>query len=133
MGRGSLGSDLAPAIVRAVNVTKQAVVAERVEWAGTSRDRRRGLLGRTSLAPGHALYLAPCQWIHMFGMRFPIDVAFLAGDGKVLAVHESLRPNRISRLVWTAAGVLELPATTLAATGTRPGDRITFERETLPG
>lgn len=113
--------------MRAVNVTRGAVVAERLEWAGTSGTRRRGLLGRESLAEGEGLYLAPCQWVHMFGMRFAIDVAFLARDGRVLAVHHGLKPRRISRLVWRADGALELPEGTLAATGTRVGDVVRLE------
>jgi uncharacterized membrane protein (UPF0127 family) len=60
----------------------------------------------------------------MFGMRFAIDVAFLARDGRVLAVHHDLRPGRISKLVWRADGALELPAGTLAATGTQVGDVV---------
>jgi hypothetical protein len=110
--------------MRAVNVTRNAVVAERLEWAGTSGTRRRGLLGRESFEKGEGLYLAPCQWVHMFGMRFAIDVAFLARDGRVLAVHHGLRPGRISKLVWRADGALELPEGSLAATGTRVGDVV---------
>jgi uncharacterized membrane protein (UPF0127 family) len=110
--------------MRAVNVTRNTVLAERADWAGTSGARRRGLLGRESFEPGEGLYLAPCQWVHMFGMRFAIDVAFLARDGRVLAVHHDLRPGRISKLVWRADGALELPAGTLAATGTQVGDVV---------
>jgi len=72
------------------------------------------------------MYIVPCKWIHMFGMRFPIDVAFLAESGHVLAVHEALRPNRLSRIAWRAEGVLELPAGTLRRTGTRIGDHLQF-------
>ena len=115
--------------MRAVNVTRKAVLAEQLEWAGTSGERRRGLLGRERFAAGGGLYLAPCQWVHMFGMRFAIDVAFLARDGRVLAVHHGLRPGRISKLVWRADGALELPAGVLAATGTQVGDRVEMAEE----
>jgi uncharacterized membrane protein (UPF0127 family) len=60
-------------------------------------------------------------------MAFPIDVAFLARNGRVLALHAGLRPNRLSRLVFRAEGALELPAGTLAATGTRVGDVVDFD------
>jgi uncharacterized protein len=115
--------------MRAVNVTRDAVLVERLDWAGTSGTRRRGLLGRAGLAPGEGLYLAPCQWVHMFGMKFAIDVAFLARDGRVLAVHPGLRPGRISKLVWRADGVLELPEGVLAATGTQVGDVVELEEQ----
>lgn len=116
----------APGSLRAVNVTRDRVLAERVEWAGTSSSRRAGLLGRLALPRGHALYLVPCQWVHMFGMRFPLDVLFLDEAGRVLALHHSLRPNRLSRLVPAAKGVLELPSTRLEETGTRIGDEVLF-------
>jgi uncharacterized membrane protein (UPF0127 family) len=109
--------------VRSINVTKGTVVAERVVWA-TGAAKRRGLLGRDSLAASEGMYLVPCQWIHMFGMRFPIDVAFLSSEGRVLAVHHALRPNRLSRPVLRADGVLELAAGVLRATNTRVGDMI---------
>ena len=73
-------------VVRSVNVTKGTVVAERVVWA-TGAAKRRGLLGTTHLDAGAGMYLVPCQWVHTFGMRYPIDVAFLSRDGRVLAVH----------------------------------------------
>jgi uncharacterized membrane protein (UPF0127 family) len=64
--------------------------------------------------------------IHMFGMRFPIDVAFLDRNGRVIAVHHSLKPNRLSKLSLRAEGVLELAAGRLSATGTEVGDTVEF-------
>lgn len=110
--------------LRAVNVTRDTVVATKVVWAGTSDTRRRGLLGRESLDPDEGMYIVPTQWIHMFGMRFPIDVAFLDSDGRVLHIHHALKPNRLSRLVWRAEGALELCAGALSASGTAVGDVI---------
>ena len=111
--------------MRAVNATRAIVVAESVVWA-TGAQKRRGLLGRDRLEPGEGMYLVRCQWIHMFGMRFAIDVAFLAKDGRVLAVHHALCPNRLSRPVLRAEGVLEIGAGVLRETSTVPGDRIEF-------
>jgi uncharacterized membrane protein (UPF0127 family) len=113
--------------VIARNVTRQTTLADRLEWAGTSETRRRGLLGREALRPGEGIYLVPCQWVHMFGMRFAIDVAFLDRDGRVLALQEGLKPNRVSKLVWRADGVLEVPVGALRDSGTRRGDVIRFE------
>jgi uncharacterized membrane protein (UPF0127 family) len=113
--------------LQAVNVSKGAtIVACRVEWAGTSAQRRRGLLGRNGLDPEEGMYLAPCEWIHTFFMRFPIDVAFLARDGRVLAIHHGLKPNRLSKIVLRAQGVLELSAGRLRETETDVGDVIQF-------
>jgi uncharacterized membrane protein (UPF0127 family) len=111
-------------LFRAVNVTRNAVVASRVEWAGTSESRRRGLLGRDHIEPSEGAYIVPTQWIHMFGMQFPIDVAFLDRDGRVLHICHALHPNRLSPIVWRAEGALELCAGTLKSTGTEVGDVI---------
>ena len=113
--------------LQAVNVSKEGkVVARRVEWAGTSAQRRRGLLGRHRLDPEEGIYIVPCEGIHTFRMKFPIDVAFLGKDGRVLVIHHSLKPNRISRIVLRAQGVLELSAGRLRATDTGVGDVIQF-------
>ena len=112
--------------MRALNETRGSILAEDLEWAGTSESRRLGLLGRSSMDPGQGIYIVPCKWIHMFGMKFSIDVAFLSSSGRILALHHSLPPNRLSRPVLRAEGVLELPVTTLQETGTRVGDRVLF-------
>jgi uncharacterized membrane protein (UPF0127 family) len=122
----TVSSDDVLDIVRSVNVTRGTVIADRVVWA-TGAAKRRGLLGRTHLDMHEGMYLVPCQWIHMFGMRFPIDVAFLGRDGRVLAVHHALPPNRLSRLVLRAEGVLELAAGALRASGTCVGDVVELQ------
>ena len=115
-------------ILVARNLSKNnVIIASRVTWAGTSAERRRGLLGRDSLAPDEGLYLTPCEWIHTFGMRFPIDVAFLGRDGRVLGINHSLKPKRLSKLVFRAEGVLELAAGRLQETQTCVGDMISLE------
>jgi uncharacterized membrane protein (UPF0127 family) len=119
--------DSAEDIAVAVNRSRDVVLARKVLWAGTSALRRRGLLGRDSIDADEGVYLVPCQWIHMFGMRFPIDVAFLDSRGRVLAIHHGLRPNRFSRPVLRAEGVLELASGRLHDTGTRVGDIIELQ------
>lgn len=103
------------------------ILASRVVWAGSSAARRRGLLGRDSLNPDEGIYIVPCEWVHTFGMRFPIDIAFLHRDGRVLAVHHALKPKRLSKLVFRAHGVLELAAGRLAETQTEVGHIIILE------
>ena len=57
----------------------------------------RGLLGRGGLESGEGLLLRPAGSVHMFFMRFPIDVVFLSRDGEVLKIVSDLRP-------WRTAG-----------------------------
>ena len=110
-----------------VNVSKgNVVIAQRVAWAGSSAERRRGLLGRSGLSADEGIYLTPCEWLHTFGMRFPIDVAFLSSSGLILAVYHGLKPNRLSKIVLRAEGALELSEGTLRLTNTEIGDAVEF-------
>ena len=114
-------------VVRARNLTRDSVVAERVEVAETSETRNRGLLGRTSLDPGTGLWLVPCEWVHMFGMKFPIDIVVLNKDDVVVGVQEALKPGWIGKFFWGAHSTLELPVGAVRASGTSKGDRIAWE------
>ena len=90
-------------------------------------------MGRRDLPAGHGLWLAGTNGIHMFFMRFPIDAVFVGkarGDGvrPVLAVRRALPPwTGVVPLVRGADGVLELPAGTIDATGTQPGDALRID------
>ena len=122
-------SQPAPLLVARNQSRGNVILASRVAWAGTSAQRRKGLLGRESLALDEGLYITPCEWVHTFGMRFPIDIAFLHRDGRVLALHHTLRPKRLSKLVFRADGVLELAAGRLRETRTCVGDVIVLGEE----
>ena len=123
----TVGNEPTPSYVQAINSSKGGIViARNVLWATSSRERRRGLLGREYLDPNDGIYIAPTEWIHTFGMRFPIDVAFLSDDGVVLAINRHLRPRRLSKLSLRAQGALELAAGRLSETGTDVGDKIEF-------
>ena len=99
-------------------------VAANVEMAESSWQRFMGLMGRSELPAGSGLCLRPCSSIHMFFMRFPLDVAFLAADGRVLRAYHGLKPWRMSRIVFGAKCAIELPAGTLARAGVDTGSRM---------
>jgi len=113
--------------IRLVNRTRGAILADRVERAERVLDRMRGLLGRTALGDGEALAIAPCGSIHTFFMKFAIDAVFLDRRGRVVRALPGLRPWRATRFHPRAEQVVELPAGTLARTGTREGDELAFE------
>jgi uncharacterized membrane protein (UPF0127 family) len=108
-------------------VENGVVVASRVVRATRFLERLRGLLGRASLAADEGLWLEPCDGVHTWFMRFPIDVAVLDADGRVLRCLGNLPPWRVTRLHAGARVCLELSAGTLARTGLRVGDRLLFE------
>ena len=86
-----------------------ATLATTVEVAFDSTSRKRGLLGRASLAAGHALIIAPCSGIHTFGMQFPIDVVFVAKDGSVLKIRHAMPAGRLAAAI-RAFATIELAA-----------------------
>jgi uncharacterized membrane protein (UPF0127 family) len=65
----------------------------------------------------------------MLGMAFPLDVAFLDSRGVVVALYHQLGPGARTRWHRHAVDALELPAGTLAATGTVEGDIIVCRAE----
>jgi len=113
--------------VAITNSTTGATLATDVRVANTPWTRLIGLMGRRELPAGTALVLPGTRQIHTHFMLVPIDVVFYAADGTVLRVLPALRPWRISPYVRGAAGVIELPAGTLVAVPTKPGDRVRGE------
>lgn len=103
------------------------VIASEVEEAKTFKTRLLGLMFRPSLAKGKGLWLEPCPQIHMFFMRFAIDVIFVDHSGLIIGVLENFKPWRVSPIFWGARGTLELPAGTLNGK-VKKGDRVEFVR-----
>jgi len=63
--------------VKLFNLSKNKIVVGNLIIAKSYSDRMRGLLGRTSIDDNEGLLIKNCNWIHMFFMKFPIDVIFL--------------------------------------------------------
>lgn len=102
-------------------------VCESCSVADTIWTRLRGLMGRRTLERGEGLLLRPSGSVHTCFMRFAIDVVFLDGELRVLAVSPTVRPWRL-RVQRGARAVLELPAGEAARVGISPGDRLTVGR-----
>ena len=119
-------------MMRAVNQTRGTVLCKHLEDAGGLAGQGRGLLGRDRLERGHGMLfeagrLTPFMWMHMFFMRFAIDIVFLDGDGRVMKIDHALRPWRLSSLVVGAHRALELEAGAARKSGTVPGDTIAID------
>jgi uncharacterized protein len=105
-------------------------LVQRLEIAGHSRARKKGLIGRDSLAPGHALVIAPSQGVHTFGMRFPIDIVAIDRQGRVIKIRPNVGPNRIV-FAWSAFAMLELNAGSVDRSLLLVGDRLLTEIEPI--
>jgi hypothetical protein len=109
------------------NASLNTVLADRVGVAATRAARAVGLLSRSGLEPGEALWIVPSRGVHTWGMRFAIDVVALDEAGTVIDCVSNLKPWRLRLPRKGTAGVLELPAGTLAASGTAIGHHVLLE------
>jgi uncharacterized membrane protein (UPF0127 family) len=116
---------LANSQLQAVNLTRQTVLADRLEVADHGANRRKGLLGRDGLLAGQGLWIKPCEAVHTFCMRFAIDLVYLDRKNRIRKVRSGVRPWRISSCL-TAHSVIELPSGTVQATQSKPGDQVEF-------
>ena len=84
-----------------VSVDK-TMIADKVAYADTSQLRKKGVLGRTSLAlnEGVLLVMPPrpglslMYSIHMFGVPFELAIAWLEKDGNILD-QKLAKPGRM--------------------------------------
>jgi hypothetical protein len=113
--------------LRAENLTRNTEIGARIEIARTAARRNKGLLGRSGLNSGEGLWIVPCEAVHTFAMKFAIDLLYMDKSLRVVKVRHAVRPGRISGAL-RAHSVIELPAGTLAATQTQPGDQLQFDR-----
>jgi len=102
-----------------------------MELADNGPKRNKGLLGREGLAPGEGLWIVPCESVHTFFMRFPIDLVYLDRNNKVRKLRSSVGPWRLSACL-SAHSILELPAGTIRATQTQRGDSLEFSPVSIP-
>jgi uncharacterized protein len=109
------------------NQTRSRVLGQAVDVADTSAKRRTGLLKHDRLQAGTGLWIVPCESVHTFFMKFPIDLVYLDKRRKVRKVRSTVPPWRLSAC-FMAHSVLELPAGTAAATGTQVGDELAIEK-----
>jgi uncharacterized membrane protein (UPF0127 family) len=115
---------MAAASFATVRTVEGTILCERCEVPKSSFARMRGLLGRDGLEPGTGMLIDAAPSVHMFFMRFPIDVVFLDRERKVVGVRHGLRPWRVAG-ARRAVAALELPAG--AANRIKEGDVLVLE------
>jgi len=110
-------------MARMLNTTKNTVVAEDLRIARSMWARFWGLMGKPKLPDAQALLIDPCSSIHMFFMRFPIDVVFLDKSDRVVKIVEGIKPWRMA-LGGGGKKALELPVGAAAKAGVEAGDQL---------
>jgi len=128
--RSTAGSPRPPA--RVVVLARSGSAAVRVEIARSPQEREHGLMDRTRLDPDAGmLFVFDESAPHGFWMRntlIPLDLLFLAEDGRVVAVVERQPLSlEVSDGGVESRYVLEVNGGWARAHGVSPGDRVRFE------
>jgi hypothetical protein len=101
-----------------------------VELALTPAQQQQGLMYRPSLAPDSGmLFVFPETEQAVFWMKntlIPLDMLFIAEDGKIADLHERAVPLSTANIVskMPVKAVLELSGGTVARLGIEPGDTV---------
>ena len=110
------------------NKTKETFLAFRVTVADSILSRLVGLLGKRSLSPDSGVWIVPANSVHSIGMLFTFDLVLIDKNFKVVGLKELLRPFRVTRPIFRAESVLELPAHAIIKSRTEIGDQLVIER-----
>lgn len=107
-----------------MNKTTNQTLLPQVLEARTFWERGRGLLGRSGLPEGEALWIHQCNSIHTFFMKFSIDCVFVDRNLQIKAIREDVRPWRLILPVWGARSVFEMAAGSVKAMKVKVGDQL---------
>ncbi len=116
----------------AVMHTARGPTSIRLELALTPDKQAQGLMYRTSLADDHGmLFVFPTDTDHSFWMKntlIPLDLIFIAADGRVVGVHPNATPLSTAAISVGRRSryVLEVPGGNAARRGIAAGDRVEF-------
>jgi hypothetical protein len=108
-----------------INIRTNETILDDLQTADTFLTRFRGLMGAKSLAKNSGLRIAPCNSVHCFFMRFPIDVIFLDKENQVIHIQKNMKPGSISPIIRKAKSVIEANASTLSNL-LELGDKLAF-------
>lgn len=110
---------------KAVIKKGSAVLFDNVDVATGFWERFRGLMNVQSIPDGYGLMIKPCRQIHMFNMKFPLDVIYLSEDNTIIHIDEDIHPWKVGKTVKDASCVVEVNSGTCARCDICTGDRLT--------
>ena len=104
------------------NKTRARILVPDLDIADSFLSRLCGLLGKRELPEDSGLLLDHCHQVHMFFMRFAIDLIFLSEAKQVVHLERQLRPWRVSSYIPEAKTIIEIPAGSLEHLSIQLGD-----------
>jgi uncharacterized protein len=115
-------------LLRVTNLTRQTPLVSAGRVADGYWSRLKGLIGVRDFPQGNGLLITPCRGVHCMFMSIPIDVLYVDQADRVVALDPEMAPWRVGKVYRQARYVIELPAGTVAASGTAVGDQLRVER-----
>jgi uncharacterized protein len=100
------------------------LLIENLEVADSFSTRLIGLMGREKMGNGAGLWIKRCNSIHTFFMKFSIDCVFVDRDLKIKTIIKNIPPWRMTRIVFGASSVIELPAGTCDSLKLHEGEKL---------
>jgi uncharacterized membrane protein (UPF0127 family) len=117
--------------MRLINRNTGKLLASEVEQADTFWRRFRGLMLRRRFPRGKALLFKfpnPGRYsVHMWFVRFPIDLIYLDSSFRVVEIRAGLKPWRFYRPKTIANYLIELPAGIISRVRAKVGHKISLE------
>jgi uncharacterized membrane protein (UPF0127 family) len=114
-------------LVTVANLTRGTLLGDRIAIADTSLSRFLGLIPKRGLNAGEGLYIKPSSGVHMFWMRFAIDVIGLDKEMRVVRIWKNLKPWRMTAIVSKMRSALELPAGQIDVAQVQLGDVLEIQ------
>lgn len=114
-------------LIKLINTSSGQVIGDKIVYANGIYKRFIGLMGKKNLEKNEGIFLTPCNSIHMMFMKFPIDIIFLDRKNKIIHITENIQPWKISKVIFKAQSVLEVPIGTVKETKSKIGDSLSIE------
>ncbi|KDR93781.1 hypothetical protein SAMN02745945_00976 [Peptoclostridium litorale DSM 5388] len=114
--------------MRLYNVSKECKIASKANMADSFFKRLRGLMGKRGLGKEECLIITPCNSIHTFFMKFPIDVIFVDGECKVVKLIRGIAPKKMVMPVKGAYFIVEFDSRNEMTCEIEEGDILKIEK-----
>ena len=89
--------------------------------------RFMGLMFKKHIPDDYGLWIKPCNQIHMFNMRFSIDVIYLSSLNEVVHIDKAVKPWVVCKTVKQATSVIEVNSGISESVGITLGDMLELD------
>lgn len=107
-----------------INETKNMNFIQGIYKTTSSIERMKGLIGTKDLKHMKGLLIDPCNSIHMFFMKYPIDVVFVSHKNQVVKIVHSIGPWRMTLPCFKAKYAIELESGYIKKSNISIGDSL---------